>query len=557
MRSLLFVGVILASALEVQQKPAVSASGTGRISGVVMAADSGLPLPGVMVTIRGSTLATQAAMTDADGRYRAEGLRAGRYVLTFSKAGFVTLEYGQRTAFSPRTPLSLREGQAVDNAHIALPRAGAIEGRVTDGMGQPLADVAVTALRPEYTPDGFTLVRSGRQATTDDRGAYRLWGLDAGDYYVRATRGSLVFADSGMPGYASPPGLAAVYFPGTADVDAAGRVPVRHRQEVTGLDIALRPVRTARVRGTVAGPASINGGTAISLVRAGPVPGPAGVAEADADGHFELARVPPGSYIVRAQTMPAEIMIEVAKTGRTDAMLRTRDVYYGVVPIDVAGEDIDGLIVRTAPGGIIQGQVVLDGRPYSPEKGVTIAPAPADATSLVATPQVLAVSPDGTFELANLFGTFVLRLSGLPSSLATAAVTHAGVDVTDTGVRVTSGATVEDVRIELAPPVTRLGGRVEGGCAAGAECDVLIFSRDDLKWTLPQSRYVRRTRTVEGRFEIAGLPEGSYVAVALPAIDRNRERDPAFLRQQAASPLAVPVTLGAGRPEAVDLRIAR
>jgi hypothetical protein len=446
MRFVLFVGIILASALEVQQKPAVSASGTGRISGVVVAADSGLPLPGVMVTIGGSTLATQAAMTDADGRYGAESLPAGRYVLTFNKAGFVTLEYGQRTAFSPRTPLSLREGQVVDNAHISLPRAGAIEGRVTDGLGQPLADVAVTALRPEYTPDGFTLVRSGRQVTTDDRGAYRLWGLDAGEYYVRATLGSLVFADSGMPGYASPPGLAAVYFPGTADVDAAGRVPVRHGQEVTGLDIALFPVRTARVRGTVAGPAPINGGTAVSLVRAGPVPGLAGVAEADADGHFELA---------------------------------------------------------------------------------------------------------------NLFGTFVLRLSGLPPSLAMVAVTHAGVDVTDAGVRVTPGATEEDVRIEVSAPATRLSGRVEDGCAAGAECDILIFSHDDLRWTLPQSRYVRRTRTVEGRFEVTGLPEGPYVAVALPAIDRNRERDPAFLRQLATSPLAVPLTLGPGRPEAVDLRIVR
>jgi hypothetical protein len=556
MRSVLFVGIIIASALEVQ-KPVAPAAGTARISGVVVAADSGLPLPGVMVTIGGSTLATHAAMTDADGRYRAEGLPAGRYVLTFNKAGFVTLEHGQRTAFSPRTPLSLREGQAVEDAHIALPRAGAIEGRVTDGSGQPLADVAVAALRPEYTAEGFTLVRSGRQATTDDRGAYRLWGLDAGDYYVRATRGLLVFTDSGMSGYASQPGLAAVYFPGTADVDAAGRVPVRHGQEVSGLDIALLPVRTARVRGTVAGPASIKGGTGVSLVRAGPVPGLAGVAEADADGHFELAGVPPGRYMLRAQAMPPEIWKEVARTGRPGVMLRTRDVHYGVVPIDVAGEDIDGVIVRTSPGGIIQGQVVLDGRPYSPEKGVTIAAAPADATSLAATPQVLAVSPDGTFELANLFGTFVLRLSGLPSSLAMVAVTHSGVDVTDAGVRVTPGAAEADVRIEVAPPATRLSGRVEDGCAAGAECDVLVFSRDDLKWTLPQSRYVRRTRTVEGRFDIAGLPEGSYMAVALPAIDRNRERDPAFLRQLAASPLAAPVTLGGGRPEATNLRIAR
>lgn len=547
------LGVLVwCGAVGAQQKALEAPTGTGRISGVVVAADSGLALPGVMVTVGTAGAGSFFMTTGADGRYVAQGLVAGRYRLTFSKAGFVTLEYGQRTAFSPASPIELRGGQAIDTAHVSLPRAGAIEGRVTDASGQPLADVPVRALRPEWGNDGVRLVPAGRQVATDDRGGYRLWGLDSADYYVSATFGlSSLTASPAVPGTRV---FAPVFFPGTGDVDLAARVPVR-RGDVTGIDIALSPVRTARVRGTVVANPIISGGTALSLVRAGGVAGLAGVVETQPDGSFEFRAVTPGKYALRAMAAPPAVWEKVAATGRPDALSQTRDVQIGVMALEVSGEDIDGVALQTTRPGILKGRVLLDGQPYEPQGRVAISPAPADAFSLVVASLALAVEPDGTFELANLLGRFVLRVQGLPASLGLSAVTQSRVDVTDSGVQVSPGETVEDVLIELAPPATRLTGRVASGCEAVAECDVLVFARDEQRWTLPQTRYVARARTSDGRFDVAGLPAGSYLAVALPSLERGRERDPAFLRELAASPLAASVTLHPGQPQAIGVSL--
>jgi outer membrane receptor protein involved in Fe transport len=58
--------------------------GTGGVSGIVVNTWNGIPLPGVVVTVRGTTLATQ---TDANGRYELKNVPPGDQVLRFSKAG--------------------------------------------------------------------------------------------------------------------------------------------------------------------------------------------------------------------------------------------------------------------------------------------------------------------------------------------------------------------------------------------------------------------------------------------------------------------------------------
>jgi hypothetical protein len=64
----------------------------------------------------------RATTTDGDGRYELVELPAGRYQMRVAKAGYVTMEYGQRRPFEPGTPINVRDGETVSSIDFALPK---------------------------------------------------------------------------------------------------------------------------------------------------------------------------------------------------------------------------------------------------------------------------------------------------------------------------------------------------------------------------------------------------------------------------------------------------
>src|SRR5258708_38421118 len=71
-----------------------------------------------------------------------------------------------------------------------MARGSVITGLVRDHNNQPSAGTPVRAMRSAIVNGERRLVSSG-ESTTDDRGAYRIFGLAARDYIVSATgRGS-------------------------------------------------------------------------------------------------------------------------------------------------------------------------------------------------------------------------------------------------------------------------------------------------------------------------------------------------------------------------------
>src|SRR5262245_25513254 len=72
-------------------------NGTSGISGSVRSAD-GVPLRRAEISLVSEAGLQRIATTDADGRYRFDGLPAGRLTLTAAKTGYVSLRYGQRRA---------------------------------------------------------------------------------------------------------------------------------------------------------------------------------------------------------------------------------------------------------------------------------------------------------------------------------------------------------------------------------------------------------------------------------------------------------------------------
>src|SRR6185369_231233 len=177
----------------------------GRIMGRVLAADNGRPVKRARVYASAVELpGGRGMLTDDSGVFDLTELPAGRYTLTVSKSGFVSLSYGQRRPLQAGTPLQLAENQQLKGIQFQLPRGSVIGGRVLDEDGDAMPGVMVRVMRYQYLQGDRRLTPAGT-AQTDDRGQYRVWGLMPGDYYVNAlTRlpglGGRGFAGGGPPG---------------------------------------------------------------------------------------------------------------------------------------------------------------------------------------------------------------------------------------------------------------------------------------------------------------------------------------------------------------------
>ena len=268
---------------------------TGGIRGRVVAAD-GRPLPQALVTLQSDDFPSliPPAIADEDGQYEFQKLSAGTFRVIAMKAGFVTMEYGRRRPSDSGEPIELRQGETRARVDIALPRPGALVGHVVDEDGEPIEGASVRLLQTQYRDGRRRLVSSGGQGShrTDDRGAYRIYGVSPGEYMVSANVGQVVI---GQP-IADVSGYTTSYFPGTTNPGAARRIAVDLAEEVTGLDFPLARAPTARIAGTIldAEGNPINGGLILTPSRrSGALATEPVGARTFPDGRFEFPNVRP------------------------------------------------------------------------------------------------------------------------------------------------------------------------------------------------------------------------------------------------------------------------
>ena len=140
----------------------------------------------VVATTRETRGRRHAAQTDQSGRYVLSDLAAWRFTVTVSKPGYVTFSYGQRRPRQPSTPVQVETGEHLENFDLALPAGSVITGQVVDEDGTALPLVTVRVLRYVYRQGQQQRVPMGADRT-DDRGQYRVFGLEPGDYLVSAS----------------------------------------------------------------------------------------------------------------------------------------------------------------------------------------------------------------------------------------------------------------------------------------------------------------------------------------------------------------------------------
>ena len=174
------------------QQPTI---GSAEITGTVTLATGSAPIRRAQVSLSAQAIRGQRTLlTDDRGHFAFTSLPTGRYSLSASKPGYVTTAYGAKKAGRPGTPIQLADGQKFNDATILMPKGSVLTGTVVDEANEPAPGTQVRALRYVMRTGEKTLQQDG-SATTDDRGVFRIYGLQPGDYLVSATPRSLNVSD--------------------------------------------------------------------------------------------------------------------------------------------------------------------------------------------------------------------------------------------------------------------------------------------------------------------------------------------------------------------------
>lgn len=326
----IYIAVVLASAgLPAQEAPRTR--GPAVVSGRVVDASTGRPIPGVVVTPAGSAVVTSAAaplpgraLTNGAGLFVLRDLRKGAVFLTAAKNGYANASFNQRRPGGSGQSISIEDGQRITDVEIRMWRNSAISGTVVDEAGEPAVGVTVQAFSRRFVA-GRRQFCCGTTAATDDRGMYRIANLEPGDYAVgvlstqtavptevmdlffgpssqasETTRrevsremgkigagivpagseyafalGDLTFVlprgtlvPLQQPGRA-PMVYPTTFYPAAATIGEAAAITLRSGDERGAIDLQLAPVRTARVSGTVIAPDGPAATAGVRLIPAG------------------------------------------------------------------------------------------------------------------------------------------------------------------------------------------------------------------------------------------------------------------------------------------------
>lgn len=556
------------------QQPDASAAATGRISGRVLTADTGRPVRRARVLLSASQFPGRGVLTDDSGAFELTELPEGRYTLTVSKTGFVTLSYGQRRPLQAGTPLQMTAGQELKGIEVRLPRGSVISGNLSDENGDPMPGTMVRVLAYQFTQGSRQLAPAGA-AQTDDRGEYRVWGLNPGDYFVSANaqnpglggRGALPallgrgarggpggppgapFGGGFQPPSDDPPqvGYAPTYYPGVASASEARAVTVGLGAEVSDINFNVLLVQTSRISGRVTNPSGSPTTTGNIALTADGQPqagrgGPFGTygSRIQGDGRFSLANVPPGRYTLRARGEDAKVP------------------GYATQPLMVSGGDMSDVLVVLAAGGSISGTVTLQATQSAtlPDVSQIRIQAPADDAAEIGPSVNARVDSDGKFTLDGVpAGSHLIRSSQTPRGWTLKSVVVDGREVIDKPFDLGSGQKLTGVNLVFSDRLSEVNGTVTDQQGTPiTDYTVLAFPQDASLWR-PQARQIMTARPDQnGKFQIRGLPPGEYCLTTIDPAQQGEWFDPTFLDQHRAG--AARMTLIEGEVKTQDFRVS-
>ena len=546
---LALAGVTLSSQVRTLPTPGQRPTLMSIVSGQVVD-DTGRLIENATVRLV-SSRTTSTRLTDRRGRFLYENVPAGAYVLTVSKSGYYDGAYGKRRPAGSPLPFELAATQSLGDMRVELFRGCVITGSVVDEGSEPVAGVRVIAFRRDFVEGEWRYTTSG-SGVTDDRGAFRVFGLEPGEYIVstpttqantsdnEVLTATLTDVDERDTAYPSVFYPAARYFP------LALPLLLTSGEVKYAVDFKWSPVVARTVSGHLTGSAAAVADQVVRLVpfdsQGAGFGTEAAITLSGPDGSFTFLRVPQGNYRLEAGA---------AFTGQT---VETAATTWGRADVAVIDENVTKLEVAMGGGRKISGAVTLAASGSQPATGlarvpVTLVPA---APGLSPTSKI-AIDADGTFTRTNLVpGPYYIRVGATPPGTYVRSISGGGHDALDLPVDLTDND-VDDIQITLTDRGTEIIGSVRDGRLMqipGAA--VIVMSAYDKRWTPNRTRYLRASTA--GSFIITGLPPGEYLIVAIDDALAEGWQDSRVLTQLRT--LATRIALREAESRTLDLRLS-
>ena len=259
-----------------------------------------------------------ALLTDAEGKFRFEGIDPGEYQIDVERQGFLD--------DSDTDDFEVAPGEHVKDMLIKLTPQGVIDGHVVDEDGDPVPSLQVHAVRTIHA-GGRAIALDTGAGITNNEGYFLVSGLKAGRYYLSAEPVHS-YEEPPRPGHAGPD-AGFVHSEDTVPRDVAAGGALRN------VEIQVHRSRVFRIHGHVPNaPASVS----IRLTDSdGAIHGNDPMARLH-DGMFEFAGIALASYMLR---------------------LDSQDLY-GRMPVVIADRDIE-VTLEISHGPSIQGTIKMDG----------------------------------------------------------------------------------------------------------------------------------------------------------------------------------------------------
>jgi len=594
--------------------------GTASISGVVVSdGQTPAPLRRAIVSLSGGELArVRSAISDDAGRFTIGNLPAGRYTLKGTKPAYITTEFGSKRAGRPGSAIAIADGQAMTGVTLRMFKGAVISGTIADSTGGAGAglSVAMFAVPPAGPTHQFT-APPAVVVTTDDRGAYRAFGLLPGPYYVVATAppslsvrdmvtsmgdaevdaalaelqrgrgGSVTGVNPAAPAQApaapvAKHGFSGVFYPGTPVPADATVISVSGGEERVGVDFTFAPIPVATISGTVTSPYGPLPSLLIAINPAGvrlestgsiiPTTWPRLLRDV-ARGEFMFVNIQPGQYTIAVQSTAAVPMPAAppsgGRAGQAIPVANSPTLLWAMTDVSVNGSDISGLALNLRPAMRVSGRVVFDGKTTPPPSDLktlsvnfkstqSAGRVVLGMTTTVGLPLVppAQVRADGTFESAGLLPGGYLLLPVPPAGWRLRSAMLDGRDLLDYPFEISADRDLGGVVVTYTDQRTELAGTLQTPAGAPAsDYFVVVFPADSNLWRR-DSRRVQSVRPAsDGHYSVRDLPAGEYLIAALSDFESTDLQDPAFLRALVSA--AAKTTLVEGETKRQDLRLVR
>jgi protocatechuate 3,4-dioxygenase beta subunit len=489
-------------------------AGRTTIEGVVIDSDTDRPVGGVQVSAVAPALPGGAglqATTGDDGHFTISEVIPGSYSLSTSKEGFAPARVDGRTLpGNSGIPVTVKAGEPLRGLQIHVAKSAVIKGRVLDTNGRPVFRARVAAMRKFYDDNGEAGLTMARNSGTDDRGEYRAFGLEPGEYYV--------FVDSVSLGDVS---TVPTYFPGTSEAAQASPVVLKAGDEIRLGDLTLPVKKGASIRlhienmtGQMPQIMNVEVRKDGAMIANRGIPAPMGM---DA---FSLDSLSPGTYdfavglqgaegfyfshaIVRLDDSPVEANVSVGKgwqvTGRVDA------------------QSMDGSVHPQA------GVRVMLGTQGS-----------ADSSSGSS-------GEDGTFVLSGVSdGLRRVRVSGLAPDAYILSVQEGEHDVLAEGIRIKADTSIH---VEIGTSGGTVNGTIVNSDRAPVTGGIVALIPDELDGT---KTHLYRTAGSDqnGVFVVRGIAPGAYHVYAWRELAGAAYRNTDFMKKYEGQGVAVKIEAG-------------